>query len=201
MFCLRNSSFMRSMVCSASAFTASCTCTSSTMWLPPFRSRPSRILFCRFCRSSAFDFGTLMMPYTQTRIVTTITTVLAVKFVFMGVSEPSIECQLLRCARFFVRAKTGNRAARHLKLDVVRLHADHQGIVFVDGHNGPDHAAAGHHRVSVLQGREHLLLLLALPLHGTKKKEVHDRDHQRDLNVKTGGDSGRRRRSCLQKKT
>ena len=45
MLCFVRSSFRRSMVWSASALTASCTWTSSTRWLPPFRSSPSRMLF------------------------------------------------------------------------------------------------------------------------------------------------------------
>src|SRR5437899_8379431 len=74
-----------------------------------------------------------------------------------------------------------DRAAGDLQFDVVRLYAQHQAVA-VDGHNGSDDAAARQYHVSVLQLFEHLLLLLFLPLHGQKQKEIKDRKDEQDGN-------------------
>src|SRR5579862_3077485 len=178
MDCLCMSSFMRSMAPSASVLRASCTCTCSTMWLPPLRSSPSRMLWLKLSTRASFDFGKPIMPKMQTRIVTTITTVLPVTFFRMRI-VPCF-CKLLSYCLFLTVARhlVGNRAAGHLQLDIVGLHAQDHRVVIANGDNRTDNSATGKDGVSILQGTQHRLLFLLLPLHGKEQQKIENAENQ-----------------------
>src|SRR3954452_802960 len=137
MFCFLSSSLRRSALCSASAFTASCTWISNTRWVPPFKSSPSRMLSEKFFLSSSPFLGNPMMPNTQISRVTTMITVRAVRLFFMGVllACPNRVLLLLAFAGRRAESHTGHRAARHLNFEIVGFHPQHYCIA-IQGHDG-----------------------------------------------------------------
>src|ERR1017187_1701734 len=180
MLCFLRSSFRCSAVWSASALTASCTCISSTRWVPPLRSRPRRMLSLKFLTRSAPLLGKSMMPNTQIRRMTTMTTVRAVSLFFMGIFTAClIRLLLLAFAGGRSGCHGGHRAARHLNLDVVGFHPQHYCIA-IERDDGSDDAARRHDVVPILQTGEHFRRLLALPLHGEEQKKIKNAEDEQD---------------------
>src|ERR1019366_3193612 len=171
---------------------ASCTWISRTRWVPPLRSRPSRMLSRKFWARSAPLLGSPMMPNTQIRSVTTMTTVRAVRLFFMGILPCLNRVLLLAFAGGRSGCHAGHCAARHLNLDVVGLHPQHHGVA-IQGDDGSDDAATGQDVVPILQPGEHFRRLLALALHGEKEQKIKNPEDEKDGEESQHRVGGRRR--------
>src|SRR5579871_6201532 len=128
----------------------------------------------QFFLRSATDLGRPIMPKTQIRMVTTMITERAVRLFCM-------EVRLFRSyVLFFALEQARNRAARDLDLDIIRLDAQNESVITVDRDNGSHNTTAGQNRVAVLKAGQHLLLVLALALHGHEEQEIEDRKDKKD---------------------
>src|ERR1035441_4948718 len=137
----------------------------------------------KFLTRSAPLLGKSMMPNTQIRIVTTMTTVRAVRLFFMGILQPvQYRVLLLAFAGRRSGCHAGHCAARHLNLDVVGLHPQHHRIA-IERDDGSDDATAGHDVVPGPEAGEHFRRLLALLLHREEEEKIENSEDEKNWEV------------------
>ncbi len=143
---------------SSSALIASSVLTWSTRWMPPERSSPSGILFWTSAKTA----------------VPTTATMMRMRQMILRSTVASASCP--RAGVVLADGHAGDRALRHPDLDVFG-HLEEQGLVLHRGHRAVD-PASGNHPVTLLETRDHRVLLLLLLLGRQDDDEVEDREDQ-----------------------